>query len=284
MPLTQIEHYHRPASLDAAWRLLSDGDGTSRLLAGGTELVGGCPARVTSLVDLSDAGLHYIERTDDGGLRLGATSTFTELLEHPGVAAHATGAIAEMLVQLGSVLHRNSGTIGGHVVRSRCSDLLPVLLALDATVVTYTGAEAHHDVASYLAADLGPHVVVEVRLPPDAPGSATAFTRFSRTAFDYALVNSCCRVDTDDAGTVVDARVVVGESMTVGRRVPAAEQALIGAALTPDTIAEAVAATHSTLEMHGDASATADYRRHLAGVAVGRGLATVTTRLPGGAT
>lgn len=284
MPLTQIEHHHRPASLDAAWRLLADGDGTARLLAGGTELVGGCPARVTSLVDLSDAGLRYVERIDDGGLRLGATSTFTELLEHPAVAAHATGAIAEMLVQLGSVLHRNSGTIGGHVVRSRCSDLLPVLLALDATVVTYAGAEAHHDVGTYLGADLGPHVVVEVRLPPDAPRSATAFTRFSRTAFDYALVNCCCRVDTDAAGTVTDARVVVGESMTVGRRVTAAEEAVLGGALDPEGVAAAVDATRSTLEMHGDASASADHRRHLAGVLVGRGLATVASRLPGGAT
>jgi CO/xanthine dehydrogenase FAD-binding subunit len=56
---------------------------------------------------------------DDGGLRLGAMTTFTELLEHPG-SPPRHGVLAEMLGQLGSVLHRNSATIGGHVARAGC--------------------------------------------------------------------------------------------------------------------------------------------------------------------
>ncbi len=282
MPLTQIERYHRPPDVDAAWRLLKDGDGAAHLLGGGTDLVVRCPPRVTSLVDLGHIGLRYVEPTDDGGLRLGAMSTFTDLLEHPAVATYGTGVVGEMLTQVGSVLHRNSATIGGHVVRSRLSDVLPVLLALDASVVTYAGQRTERTIAEYLDADLGPHVVVEVRLPAPVDGLAAAFTRFSRTAFDHALVNACCRVDVDDE-VVVDARVVVGESTAVGRRVRAAEEALIGATLTPDVVAGVAEVARGSVELHGDWIASAEYRHHLAGVAVARCLTAVIERSQGGA-
>lgn len=281
MPLTQIAEYHRPADPHAAWQLLRDGDGTARLLGGGSDLVVRCPAEVTTLIDLSQAGLRYIEQDDDGGLRLGAMSTFTDLLEQPQVAGHATGVVGEMLAQVGSVLHRNSATIGGHVVRSRLSDVLPVLLALDATVVTYAGERVEHLLGDYLAHDLAPHVVVEVRLPALPERSAAAFERFSRTEFDHALVNACCRVDLDD-DRVSSARVVIGESVTVGRRVPAVEDALVGTALTTQSARAAAVATREGLELHGDWIASAEYREHLATVAVERCLSTVVERLQGG--
>lgn len=281
MPLTQIERYHRPSDLDAAWRQLIDGEGASLLLGGGTDLVVRCPPSTRALIDLGGVGLRYVETADDGGLRLGAMSTFTDLLEHPAVVTYATGVVGEMLSQVGSVLHRNSATLGGHVVRSRLSDVLPVLLALDASVVVYAGERTVMDLADYLAGDPGPHVVVEVRLPPPVSGSAAAFTRFSRTAFDHALVNACCRVDVD-GGVVTAARVVVGESATVGRRVDEAEEPLVGGPLTPEAVAAAVEATRAAVELRGDWIATADYRRHLAAVAVERCLAAVADRLPGG--
>ena len=281
MPLTQITHYHRPDQLDEAWRLVRDGDGAARLLGGGTDLVVRCPPEATALVDLAEVGLRYVEPAGDGGLRIGAMSTFTDLLEHPEVAAYGAGAVGEMLAQVGSVLHRNSATIGGHVVRSRLSDVLPVLLALDASVVVYTGEQATWSIAEYLDADLGPHVVVEVRLPPPAAGSAAAFVRFSRTEFDHALVNACCRVDLDQ-GVVAGARVVIGESVTVGRRVPAAEDELTGGPLTPQTVAATARVAREAVSLHDDWIASADYRNHLAGVAVERCLTTVTDRLQKG--
>ncbi len=281
MSVTQIQQYDRPSSVDAAWQLLQQGDGAAQLLGGGTDLVVRCPPEVTALVDLSDAGLRYVESTTDGGLRLGAMSTFTDLLEHPAVVTHTTGVLGEMLAQVGSVLHRNSATIGGHVVRSRLSDVLPVLLALDVTLLLYDGTERELGIGEYLDGGLGPHVVVEIRIPPRVEGSAAAFTRFARTAFDHALVNGCCRVDVRD-GVITAARVVVGESSAVGRRVPPVEEVLVGASLTPETIDTAVAATRRAVDLHGDWIASAEYRQHLAGVVTERCLRTVAERLPGG--
>lgn len=280
MPLMQIEAYHRPADVDGAWALLRDGGGAVRLVGGGTDIVVNCPPEVTTLVDLADAGLRYVQANDDGGLAFGAMATFTDMLEHPAVADHATGVLTEMLSQVGSVLHRNSATIGGHLARSRLSDVIPVLIALDATVVTYDGE--HHEVGleDYLDQDRGPHLVTEVRVPP-TPAGAAAFVRFTRVAFDHSMVNGACRIDVDD-GEVVAARVVVGESASVGRRVPAAEEALVGTPLDEAAIAAAAAAAREHVTMHGDWIASAEYRRHLAGVAVQRCLERAAERLDGG--
>jgi aerobic carbon-monoxide dehydrogenase medium subunit len=289
MPVTTIRTYHRPPDVDAAWALLSAGGDAVRLLAGGSDLVVRCPPQVRELVDLADAGLGGVTTSADGQLRLGAMATFTELLEVPEVVAYGTGVVGDVVGQLGSVLHRNSATIGGHVARARMSDLIPVLVAVDATVALHDGAaedrpEPVVPLAELLAGLPRPHLITAVLLPVLPPRSAAAFERFSRTSFDHALLNACCRVDLDDAGRVAGSRIVVGEPAILGRRLPAAEAALpAGAPLTSEAIAEVVRATRGTVECRDDGFASAEYRRHLAGLAVGRCLTRVATELQEGA-
>jgi CO/xanthine dehydrogenase FAD-binding subunit len=284
VPVAQITAYHRPPDVAAAWALLAGGGDAVRLLAGGTDLAVRCPAEVRELVDLADAGLSGVTATGDGQLRLGATTTFTELLEAPEVTAYGTGVVGEMLGQLGSVLHRNSATIGGHVARARMSDVVPVLLALDATVVVHDGSDHELPLAEFLAGPPGVRVITAVVLPAPPTRSAAAFVRFSRSSFDHALLNASCRLDLDEHGVTVSARVVVGEPAILGRRLPAVEQGLVGVPPGPKPITDAVRATRDTIGCRDDRIASADYRRHLAGVAVERCLETVVARLPGGAT
>jgi CO/xanthine dehydrogenase FAD-binding subunit len=280
VPVTGIERYHRPTTLDDAWRLVRDGGGAVRLLAGGTDLVVGCPPEVRVLVDLQAADLGAITVAGDGTMRIGATATFTEMLEHDVLGAHAGGVLAETLVQFGSLLHRNSATIGGHVARGRMSDLIPVLVALDAVAERYDGAVHQAPITEHLAGPRSPHVVTAVVLPP-LPGSQAAFVRFSRSAFDHALVNACCRVELDRRDVTV-ARVVVGETATLGHRVAVAEDALTGRPLDAATIAEVADLVRGAVDLHGDWVASADYRRHLAGVAVIRCLETLARRTEAG--
>ena len=284
MPLTHIKRYERPDDLQTAWELLVDGGQAVRVLGGGTDLVVNCPREVSTLVDLAGLDLRFLEEADDGSIRIGAMTTFTELLELPALAEHTGGILAEMLVQVGSVLHRNSATIGGHLSRGRLSDVTPVLLALDAEVTFTNGTSHTMPIETYYAEQRNrtPHIVTEVRLPAARPSSAGAFERFTRTAFDHALVNCACRIDLA-GGTVAQARVVVGQTAALGRRVPPAEAALAGGPLDGDSIAAAAAAAQETVETSGDWSAGAAYRSHLIGVLVGRSLATVARRLEGGA-
>jgi CO/xanthine dehydrogenase FAD-binding subunit len=284
MAVRGIEAYHRPPDVPTAWQLLQAGGDHVRLLAGGSDLAVSCPPEVTTLVDLQAAGLRGVEVGADGALTIGAMSTFTDLLHHTEVAAHAGGVMVDLLGQLGSVLHRNSATIGGHLARARMSDVVPVLLALDAEVVVHTDEERTLALADYLEPPRTPHVLTEVRLPALPPRAAGAFVRFTRAAFDHSLVNGCAFVASDDAGgdaSVATARVVVGEVGALGRRVPAAEDVLLGRTLDADAIAEAVTAARDTVTVRERGAAGSDYRRHLAGVAVGRCLETVRGRLAG---
>jgi CO/xanthine dehydrogenase FAD-binding subunit len=286
MAVRGIEAYHRPPDVGSAWALLQAGGEQVRLLAGGSDLVVACPPTVTTLVDLQAAGLRGIEVGADGALSIGAMTTFTDLLHHPEVAAHAGGVLVDLLGQLGSVLHRNSATLGGHLARARMSDVVPVLLALDAAVEVHVGTSEVLPLAAYLDRQRTPHVLTRVRLPGLPPGAAGAFVRFTRAAFDHSLVNGCAFVATHHgAGTpVATARVVVGEAGALGRRVPAAEEVLHGRTLDADAIAAATAATRDTVTVRERGAAGSDYRRHLAGVAVSRCLTTVRDRLEGAGT
>jgi CO/xanthine dehydrogenase FAD-binding subunit len=278
MPLTQIQRYERPTDVEAAWALLRDGGAATRLLGGGTDLAVSCPPGVVEVVDLAEAGLRYVEPGEDGGFRIGAMATFTDMLEHDGLAAHASGVLAQMLSRVGSVLHRNSATVGGHLARGRMSDVIPVLLALDASVTTFDGTSRTTALRDYYAGERAPHLVLEVGLPGLPASSAAAFVRFSRAQFDHAILNGCCRIDLED-GRVAGARVVVGETAILGRRVDAAEEALVGSPLEEAAIVGAVDATREAVESRGDWVASAEYRRHLAGVAVDRCLRSIAVRL-----
>lgn len=277
--LRQIERFERPTSVEAAWRLLEDLAPAGRLLAGGTDLAGRCPPEVTTLIDLGRAGLRQVEVGVDGAVRIGAGTTFTDLLENPDLSTYGHGVVAETVVHVGSMLHRNSATVGGHVARGRLSDVIPTLLALDAEVIVHDGSEHVVALADYyrLGRNREPHVVVAVLLPPSPQGAGTAFERFARSAYDHALVNAACRVVLD-GGRVVDARIVIGEIVTLGRSVPEAEEALVGRPAEPGVFAEVAATAAVRRDLVGDWMVTADHRRHVAEVLVRRALGRAAER------
>jgi aerobic carbon-monoxide dehydrogenase medium subunit len=286
MPVSGIEAYHRPPDVDSAWRLLRDGGEAVRLLAGGSDLVVACPPQVTTLVDLADAGLQGIEAGPDGSLTVGAMTTFTDLLEDEAARAYGRGVLHDVVAGFGSVLHRNHGTIGGHLARARVSDVVPALLVLDATVEVRTDEVTERPLREYLDGPRTPHVLTAVRLPAVATSAAAAFTRFSRAGFDHSLVNAATYVRTEDGsptGPVADCRIAVGEAGTLGRRLPEAEATLRGRPLDAGTVELVGEAVTDTVEVRERGSTGPDYRRHLSGVLVTRCLELVSARLQGGA-
>lgn len=266
MPVTGIEAFHRPRSLEAVWRLLDEGGPSTRLVGGGTDLTIACPPEVRVLVDLAGAGLDRIETTPTA-VRIGAMATLTDLLSDPVLSTLAGGIVGEMLPEVGSPLLRNAATIGGHLARGHLSDVIPVLVALGAEVTVYDGREHRMALEDYYrtGSNTAPHVLVAVTVPRTA--TAGAFRRLSRTRYDYALVTAACRVDRHGA-EVGAARIVVGASSRVAGRIPAAEAVLVGTAMEEDVLAEAAGAVADLVEPAGDRAASREYRRHLAEVLV----------------
>jgi xanthine dehydrogenase FAD-binding subunit len=132
-----------PATIDELVAALSRATPRTRLLAGGTDLVNDIrrPGRQPDLlVDLSHLpGLSYV-RLDGDTLRVGATTTFTDLLSDPLVHEHAF-CLERAASHVGSAQIRNVATIGGNIANgSPCADGTTALVALDAGVTTIDGS------------------------------------------------------------------------------------------------------------------------------------------------
>ncbi len=281
MSRPRISVYHRPQSLEAAWELVSSGDPAVRLLSGGADLTIHAPAEVTTLVDVGRVLDRSIEVGADGAIHVGAMVTLTEVMGHPAIATHGSGVVPEMMVHVGNPLLRNFSTIGGHIARGKLSDVVPVLLALDSRVRVYDGAERYVSLEDYYGQGTHqmPHIVTALTLPSLPVVSAAAFVRFARTAFDFPILNVCCRVDGAEGGVIGQVRVVVGATPRRATRATAAEALIAGRGLDGSTIDEAAAVARAEVWTGSGWVASAEYRSHLVGVLTARCLKEVAERL-----
>jgi xanthine dehydrogenase YagS FAD-binding subunit len=159
-----------PTSLDEVIRLLADGQSQSRLIAGGSDLLGELKDEVVSYERLvSLAGVEELRhiRADGGGLRLGALVTVTELEYDPRLQG-PYGILAEAARSVATPEIRNQGTLGGNLCqRPRClyyrHALTPCLKkggadcpAVESPYQAYLSIMGGHGCYSVHASDLAP--------------------------------------------------------------------------------------------------------------------------------
>ncbi|MFF9038769.1 FAD binding domain-containing protein [Streptomyces sp. NPDC014892] len=114
--------YQRAHDVSGAVALLG-ADPEARFLGGGTNLVDLMKTgveRPARLVDVRELPLDGIEATEDGGLRIGATVTNSDLAAHAEVRRRYP-ALAEAVLAGASGQLRNMATVGGNLLqRTRC--------------------------------------------------------------------------------------------------------------------------------------------------------------------
>lgn len=276
MSVTNINAFVHPTTIEEAFAALGS---DSRPISGGTDVMLRNPT-TTTLVDLMAIPMAEITQSDTG-FSIGANATLTAMAEHAGLSAHLGGILPEMLVHVGSPLLRNVCTLGGHLARGRLSDVITALVALDSSIHWYDGKYQESPLAEYY--DNGVQttrmLVTGVTIPAASGTSAGAFHKFLRTFFDLALLNAACVLWTDDDGAVEAARIVVGETPSLGVRVIEAENSLVGGLPAPDAFAEAGRIARELVETRGDSRASAEYRSQLVGVAIERCLTKAAARL-----
>jgi len=275
--IANVSRFVRPPDLAAAVAAVRAG---AVPVSGGTDVMLHPPAQAVDMVDLTVLALSGIE-SYRGGVRIGATTTLTAMLADSRVTTMADGVIGTMLLEVGSPLLRNRATIGGHLARGRLSDVIPVLLALDATVTWNDGSAHTQSLAGFYreGRHRTPLVITAVTIPQPSPRSGTAFRKFTRTAFELAILNCACRIDLDDQDAIRAARVVVGETPAVGASMNDVEVHLAGRTLTPEVIQAAAHMAAAAVPARSDERATAEYRRVLAEVLVRRCLTEIAERL-----
>jgi xanthine dehydrogenase YagS FAD-binding subunit len=117
----QAFEYVRAADIDAALAGLSR-PGT-KLLAGGTnllDLMKGCVERPVRLVDIRRLPLAEVTRLANGGVRIGALATNSDVANHPLIRTRYP-LLAEALLSGASAQLRNMATVAGNLMqRTRC--------------------------------------------------------------------------------------------------------------------------------------------------------------------
>lgn len=281
MVLTGIREYLRPASIEEAWAALAERGKVAKPIGGGIDVLLYASPDTTTLVDLGNAEMSYVR--NDGGLAIGATTTFAEMIESPLIARPLDGILIEVLEKVASPLQRNLATIGGTLGSAHpWSDVIPLLLVLDAEVTVYDGRARTLALAEYFAVRANGErpLITEVRLPAAPRASACAFEEYSATGFDVAVLNCACLVSLD-SGRCRIVRIAVGGTPALATRLPAVEEELTGSTLDDETIDRVARRVGEAIDARDDRRATAEYRRDLARVGVARCLRQVAERLGG---
>ncbi len=269
--MINVEKFVRPASVDAAVALLQETG--SVVLAGGTGLSLSKDPNARTVVDLSD--LHDLRRLEVTGerVRLGALVTMTQLRHAKELPLSLVAAARS----IGSTPLRNVITVGGELARGVYWNDLPVLLlALDAVVeVTSAAGVERVPVAAFLAdhpkrALAGGKLVTAVEFSPGFL-PMNAYIKYARTEVDYAICDVACGLRVE-GGVIREARVALGAIVPLARRVPEAEQALLGQPATPETFGMAAKAAVGAVEPRPDFRVSREYQRQLIEALVRRAL------------
>jgi carbon-monoxide dehydrogenase medium subunit len=279
--------YYRARSVADAHQLLAAHPG-AKLLAGGHSLVPLLKLRLAAPPALVDIGripeLRGISRQGDW-IRIGALTTHAELAASADLRDGAP-ALADAAALVGDPAVRNRGTIGGNIAHADpASDLPTVLVALDARMVAAgPGGErtipADQFFTGIMTTALSEdEILVAVHVPASARGQGSAYEKFSHPASRYAVVGVAARVAVTN-GTCSAARIALGGLLPNARRASSAERALIGKALSDDTIAAAAEQVAADLgnDVAGDIYASAEYRRAMAPVFTKRALTNAAAR------
>jgi len=272
--------FHRPTELADALAIAARAEVTPA--AGCTDLF---PATKTpvlpgAILDLSGvAALRGIARAD-GHVRIGATTTWTEILNAP--LPPAFDGLKQAAREVGSVQIQNAGTIAGNLCNaSPAADGVPPLLTLDAQVeLASAGGTRRLALSDFI---LGPRRTALARgelltavLIPDAQGQGAFLKLGARRFLVISIAMTAARV-TLDGDRIAGAALAVGACSPVAVRLPAQEAALRGlpadraaAAIDPGLIAPALAPID-------DPRADAAYRAHAAAELIARTLAGALT-------
>jgi carbon-monoxide dehydrogenase medium subunit len=269
--------YDRPTSLDEAIGLLAR-DGDAKVLAGGQSLLPLLKLRLAAADRLIDIGrireLRGINELADGGLAIGALTTYRDVLDSP--AALRYRCLAEAVPHIGDVQVRNRGTVGGSLAHADpASDLPAVVLALDATLVARSASGERTIPAGeffkgpFQTALRDDEILTEIRLPGASEAIGSAYRKLAQRASGYSIVGVAAVV-ARSGGSISMAQIGVTGVGEVAYRATAAERALIGTDGSTEAIAAAVEHASDGQTVASDIHADAEYRARMAQVFVRR--------------
>jgi CO/xanthine dehydrogenase FAD-binding subunit len=269
--------YWRPESVEEAVARLNQGAVT--IVAGGTDVF---PARRGARLEGDVLDLSAIEALrgvteSDASWRLGATSTWTDIVEADLPPFFDTLKAAAR--EVGGPQIQNAGTVAGNICNaSPAADGVPPLLVLDAELeVCCQDGVRHMRLGDFVLGNrstaLAPGEIVTAVIVPKPPAAArSVFLKLGARRYQViSIVSVAGLIVPDSAGAVADLRLAVGSCSAAAARLTALEQRLTGQTLPADLAVDA--ADLAPLAPIDDCRGSAAYRRDAASVLVRRAVA-----------
>ncbi|RUZ77863.1 hypothetical protein EN943_12535 [Mesorhizobium sp. M7A.F.Ca.US.006.01.1.1] len=272
----EISEYVRPTTVDEALAAL-DRYGTSGvILAGGTNLFLEGAGGASVAIDVKDIALAGITAGDR--IHIGALASVADIRQASALQ-NAYHILKEAADLHGHNLIMRLATIGGNVANGHpVLDFPPCLLALDAVAVLRSSqGERRVPLSEFFVgfkktALRKNELITQFELGDFSRRSGGAFMKLAWSRVDMAVINLAAVVDLAADGTCQKVRIALGTAGPVPFRVEEAEQFLVGKKIDDaliDTAAEICKRMANPVDYF---RGSIDYKRHIIGVYVQRGL------------
>ncbi len=268
--------YHTPESFNDASAIAARATGTTRFLAGGTDVLVQLRSESVRPDDLIDIkrikDAMSITRLDDGGWRIGAAVYGAAMSENRELSRDWRGVI-EAMDLIGSVQIQGRATLAGNLCNaSPAADSVPAMIAASARVEV-VGPEGTREIpVEKVPAGPGKtslrrgELIAAVILPPCPKGGGDAYLRFTpRSEMDIAVVG-CGLSLVRDGERVISARVSLGAVAPAALLIEEAGAAIIGSSLEDSALNALASACEAACRPIDDKRGTIRFRTQVAGV------------------
>ena len=281
--------YLRAHTEDEAFAYLQQHGAEARVLAGGQSLIPAMRfrlARPEVLVDINPLkDLSYV-RVDGKGLAIGALARDAEIERAAWITDRRWGLIHDLSRVVADPVVRQMGTVVGSLCHNDpAGDWPAAALASRATVVVRGKAGVRRVsideflVDSFSTATGEGEMALAVEFPAPDDRTAGSYQKVERKVGDYATAAAAVQLSLNADGTISRAGVALSAAGPCAVRVEAAERLLTGQKPTAELIRAASDAAFQRSAPQADLRGTVQYKKHLAGVLVARGVRQALSRL-----
>lgn len=277
--IAQSFQYESPGTLEEAIALLHKYGEEAKILSGGHSLIPMMKLRFANpecLIDINGiSGLAHIKE-EDGVVKIGALTREAEI-EHSDLLKKHFPIFADVTKLIADPQVRNRGTIGGNLAHGDAANDHPAaMLALNATIIA-TGSDGERSIpideffhGFYTTALQHGEILTEIQIPVPPAGTGSAYHKLERKVGDYATAGVAVQLRLDGNGVCTAAGIGLTNVNVTPLRASRSEKALIGKALTDETIAEAAQYASEDCSPSADLRGSEEYKRAMVAVLVKR--------------